>query len=126
MTSLKSSDVFNILKNDFNPTAEEFWIITFNSELCITQKYMLYRGTVNQCPIHCRDIFRFVVTYNAASFLVAHNHPSYNPLPSTQDYYWTNKINKLSSLIQIPFLDHIIFCENSYFSFADAGYFKKY
>ena len=119
-----SSQAFDLLKEKTNSYAEELWIISLNSSMKIIGFEMIFRGTVDHCLIHPRDILRFLVITNACSFIMAHNHPSNDPLPSEQDLILTRKIHKLSQLIQIPLHDHIIFTEAQYFSMADHGLLK--
>jgi len=44
-----------------------------------------------------------------------------NLKPSDSDQSITTKIREAGKLIEINLLDHIIFTDNSYFSFADEG-----
>ena len=54
---------------------------------------------------------------------MVHNHPSGNSYPSETDCMVTDKIAKLSALIEIPLLDHIIVGTDmkKYFSFHEKG-----
>lgn len=119
-----SSQAFDLLKTKNNSYAEELWIISLNSQMQIIGFEMIFRGTVDHCLIHPRDILRFLVSTNACSFIMAHNHPSNDPTPSDQDFILTRKIHKLSQLIQIPLHDHLIFTATQYFSMADHGLIK--
>lgn len=92
---------------------EQAWVLALDSQLKIIEVRMVSKGTVNFCQIHPRDIFRFVITKNAASFILAHNHPSENGLPSPQDIEFTKKILKLAQLHEIPLLDHVILTQTS-------------
>jgi DNA repair protein RadC len=58
---------------------------------------------------------------NAASIILAHNHPSNNLKPSTNDIELTKKIVKAGKVLEISVLDHIIFGNDKYFSFADES-----
>jgi DNA repair protein RadC len=52
---------------------------------------------------------------------VAHNHPSGNLKPSSNDKSMTDKISGACKLFDINLLDHIILTEDSYYSFAEEG-----
>lgn len=121
-----SLQAFEILKTHFNPYAEEVWVIALNSHLQVLSLEMIFRGTADQCLIHPRDIFRFLILSNASSFILAHNHPSQEVLPSDQDLIMTRKIHNSGLLFQIPIQDHVIFSAEKYFSMADHGYFKSW
>jgi DNA repair protein RadC len=104
---------------------EEFWVLALNSQLKVLGLEMLFRGTVDSCPIHIRDIIRFVCVRNASFFMVAHSHPSGDHGPSRQDLNVTRRIRKLSELLEIPILDHLILSNNGYSSLADRGFFRN-
>lgn len=87
---------------------EQAWVLALDSQLKVVEFNLTSKGTVNYCQIHPRDIFRFVISRNASSFILAHNHPSGNALPSVQDIQFTKRILKLSQLHEIPLLDHVI------------------
>lgn len=121
-----SLQAYEILRNEINPHAEELWVLALDSQMNLVRKEMLFRGTVDFCLIHPRDIFRCLVQANASSFILAHNHPSQNVLPSEQDLILTRKIHQLAQMFEIPLNDHLVVCETNYFSMADHGYFKKW
>lgn len=121
-----SSQAFSLLQPHFNSYAEEVWVIALNSHLQVIGLEMIFRGTVDQCLIHPRDIFRFLISRNSSSFILAHNHPSTEILPSDQDLILTRKIYNAGVLLQIPMQDHVIFSNEKYFSMADHGHFKNW
>ncbi len=55
---------------------EEVWAAALDPGKQVIAAQCLFRGTVDQCLIHPRDIFRFACIHNASALLVAHNHPS--------------------------------------------------
>lgn len=127
MTEVSSSlQAFECLRAQINPYAEELWLIALNSQMEAIKKEMVFRGTADHCLIHPRDIFRILILCNASSFIMAHNHPSDQVLPSEQDLVLTRKIHQLATLFQIPLNDHIIMTTSQYYSMADQGYFKKW
>ena len=60
---------------------------------------------------------------NAASIMLAHNHPSGDPTPSPADISVTRIIAESGKLLGIPLLDHIIIGSyGSFTSLVDKGY----
>lgn len=112
---------FNLLKTKFNPDTEEFWLITLNSTLNATHTFMLSRGTLNYCTVHPRDLFRECLRANAFAFIMAHNHPSLDVEPSPEDIKLTERFFKISKLLEIPLVDHLIFTDKDYYSFKQNG-----
>ena len=127
MTTISSSlSAYQCLRAEINPYAEEVWILALNSQLTLIKKDMLFRGTADFCVIHPRDIFRTLLLCNACSFVMAHNHPSNQLLPSKADLKVTKKIFLLTQMLQIPLVDHLILAEGNYYSLADHGWLTKW
>jgi DNA repair protein RadC len=78
-------------------------------------------GSLNSSIIHPREVFKAAVLLNAASLIIAHNHPSGDPQPSREDREITRVLAEAGSVLDIPLHDHVIVGETSYFSFKDAG-----
>lgn len=112
-------------KNSIRTDIEEFWIVALNAQLEVLAFDMLYRGTVEYCPTHPRDILKFVCIHQATSFIIAHSHPSGDSTPSRDDLKVTRDLRKLAELLRVPLQDHLIITKKGYSSLADRGFFKK-
>jgi DNA repair protein RadC len=66
-------------------------------------------------------VFKAALLLNAASLIIAHNHPSGDPAPSREDREVTRAIAEAGGILDIPLHDHVIVGEERYFSFKDAG-----
>lgn len=117
-----SQKVFEFFRPRVAPLQEEVWVAALNSQLLLIDHALIFRGTVDHCSIHPRDIFRFLLLNNATSFVLVHNHPSGSSTPSPQDLKMTMRIAQSAKILQIIFIDHVIVCEQNYFSFADHGF----
>lgn len=111
-----SSKAYSLLKKHINPNQEEVWLLSLNSELKLIELDMLFRGTAQFCPFHMRDLVRTLCLRNACSFILAHNHPSGNFLPSRQDLLVTRKIKKIAGLIEIQYHDHLVITHEGFSS----------
>jgi DNA repair protein RadC len=120
-----SSKVHSLIKKRISPTVEEVWVLALNSRLEILDCQLLFRGTVDFCPIHPRDILRLICLANASAWIIVHNHPSGDPTPSRQDNQMTRKLWKLSQLVEIPLHDHLIVSGEKFYSYADRRFFQK-
>lgn len=109
-------------KQHFNSEVEEVWILGLDTQLRLQFQEMLFRGTLFSCPFHARDIFRILLKHNSYAFILGHNHPSGSVQPSQQDFVMTRKLYKLAKLMELPMMDHIVFSNNEYFSFAENDY----
>lgn len=100
---------------------EEFWIIALNNSNVIVDKFKVSQGGLSKTIIDVRIILKKVIESLATSIILCHNHPSGNVEPSDADIQITNKIVDSSNILDIKVLDHIIFSDKKYFSFADQG-----
>lgn len=100
---------------------EEFWIIIMNRSNTILGIHQISQGGVTATVVDPRLIFKYALEQKAVSIIIAHNHPSGNINPSQSDVTLTEKLKKGGALLEIPVLDHIIFTNDGYFSFADEG-----
>ena len=57
----------------------------------------------------------------ASSIILCHNHPSGNCSPSAQDDALTKRLKSAGEIIDIRVLDHIIVCNDTFYSYADEG-----
>ena len=95
----------------------------------ITRSLVLTEGGVNETVAHPRDILHPVILEKAYGFILLHNHPSGDPLPSSVDRHLTDRIACAADLLGVDFLDHIIIGRptdrhDGYFSFREAGLLK--
>lgn len=81
----------------------------------------LFHGTIHSAAVYPREIVRRGLLHNAAKIILAHNHPSGHPEPSSADRQITLLIKQALELVDIEVVDHIIIGNPETFSFADAG-----
>ena len=82
-------------------------------------------GTVNECIVSMREIFKYAVLSNASYLLVFHNHPSGEAEPSEADIQMTERLREAGELMGIPVMDHIILGDREYVSFAERFHWSK-
>jgi DNA repair protein RadC len=69
-----------------------------------------------------REVFKLAVLQNAASIMLAHNHPSGIPIASAADLDVTNRLERAGKIMGIDLLDHIIIGDNEFFSLSERGF----
>ena len=104
---------------------EHFLCISLNGANEILKIKVVSIGTVNHTLAHPREIYSDVIKENAAAVIVSHNHPSGNCEPSKEDIITTKTLKNAADILGISFLDHIIFSQNSYFSFMEHDLLKN-
>lgn len=78
-------------------------------------------GGLSACPVSPGDVFRSLLREAASGVIFAHNHPSGDTHPSTEDLAITERLSAAGDLLGIRVLDHLIVGHEGYFSFLDAG-----
>ena len=65
-------------------------------------------GSSSASVVEPRSVFAPAILHNAASIIVAHNHPSGVSTPSKEDIDATRRLVEAGKILNIPVLDHII------------------
>jgi DNA repair protein RadC len=117
-----SRDIFEHLHPQFaDLNHEEFWILLLNRGNFIASKQLISKGGQAGTIADPKIIFKTALENNAAAIILAHNHPSGNLRPSQADINLTRKLRDGANILDLVVLDHVIFTDKGYFSFADEG-----
>ena len=81
--------------------------------------YDCIEGTTNQCALYSANVFRFLLSIAASSFIISHNHPGNCTSPSEADWQITEKLKAAGKLLDVPLLDHLIITDNKCVSLRD-------
>ena len=81
----------------------------------------MFRGTLTQTSVYPREVVKAALAHNAASVILAHNHPSGTPEPSTADRALTQSLKQALSLVDVRVLDHFVVAGRHVYSFAEHG-----
>ena len=102
---------------------EQFVVMYLNTRNRVLGIYPLSKGGISGTIAEVRLILSVALKVAATGIILAHNHPSCNLSPSTQDRKLTKKIGDACKFMDLKLLDHLILSpvEGEYFSFADEG-----
>lgn len=100
---------------------EEFWVMLLDRGNRVLHCRNVSLGGVSATVADPKIIFKQALDDLASSMILVHNHPSGNLKPSQQDINLTEKLVNAGKMLEIPVLDHLIFTNDAYFSFADEG-----
>ena len=110
--------VYNYYKDKIGSKKQEhFYAVYLDNQKKILGDKLLFIGTINYSIVHPREVFKEAYNLSASAIILVHNHPGNNPLPSTQDIETTNNLVKVGEILGIKIIDHVIVCENNYYSF---------
>jgi DNA repair protein RadC len=117
-----SEDAYNVIRPHLEDLKhEEFWILILNRRNQVLKKQHISSGGVSGTVADPKIIFHAALQELASSVLLVHNHPSGNRKPSQADINLTKNLKKAGEVLEIPVVDHIIYTDDGYSSFADDG-----
>lgn len=117
-----SKDAYEIIKPELMDLSYEvFWILLLNRANQVIKKCQISAGGISGTVADPKIIFKTALEHLCSAIILVHNHPSGNLKPSAADISLTKKMKESGNLLEIPVLDHIIFTDNGYLSFADEG-----
>jgi len=91
-----------------DPDREYFVALLLNGKNQISGIYQISQGSLNQSIVTPRETFKAAILANAAGMILAHNHPSGDLTPSSEDLAITRRLKEAGDLLGIKILDHII------------------
>jgi len=98
---------------------ETFQVLLLDGKHRLKRQETVSIGTLTTSLVHPREVFRPAVREAAAAVICAHNHPSGDPHPSTEDLEVTRRLLDAGRTLGIPLLDHVILGEGRYVSLRE-------
>ncbi|HNQ31776.1 MAG TPA: DNA repair protein RadC [Candidatus Woesebacteria bacterium] len=96
---------------------EHFVALYLDSHNQLIENRTISIGILNASLVHPRELFEPAVRLHSASIIVAHNHPSGNVEPSSEDRDLTKRLVETGKIMGIEIQDHIIVSHSEHFSF---------
>lgn len=117
---LSNKDVWNMCADFYRSKQEHLAVFYLDTRSCLIERKIIFIGTLNESVAHPRDIFEPALKLNAATVVIAHNHPSGNPDPSDADIYFTRTLIEAGKVLGIRVQDHLIVTPKNYFSMREG------
>lgn len=93
---------------------EHFILMTLNGGNRLINTHLISKGTLTASLVHPREVFSKAIEDNAASIIVAHNHPSGSLEPSQADNTVTVRLQEAADIIGVKLVDHLIITKGSF------------
>ena len=100
---------------------EIFLVMFLDAQNRLSATEELFSGTLTQASVYPREVVRRAMHHNAASVILAHNHPSGVAQQSAADELLTQQLKQALALVDVRVLDHFIVAGNQTLSFAERG-----
>jgi len=121
---MNPSSIVDFLKLEIGKEVTEYFYVLYLNNLNEVVKYStIAKGSLERTSFDFKEIFRKSLLFNANKIILAHNHPSNNPYPSSSDISTTHKLMKSAKILNIEILDHLIVGATSYYSFSEHNFF---
>jgi DNA repair protein RadC len=118
---LSPKDVWENLKDIRDHKKEHFVIFYLDTRNQEIQREIISVGILNANLIHPREVFEPAILHTAAQIIVAHNHPSGNPEPSSDDIVITKRLQEAGKILGIEILDHVVVTKNNHMSLKEKN-----
>lgn len=92
----------------FGHTREMLYAVLLDSDCVVKKVRKISVGTVNATPLYPREIVKFAVNEHYPYMILAHNHPTGDPLPSDEDLKITKSTELALNFIGVRLVDHVI------------------
>lgn len=103
-------------------SVENFRVLCFNARNTLVRDALVATGTTNACPVDPREVFRQALQARSSAIVLAHNHPSGDPEPSSLDVALTAELAEGARLLGIRVLDHVVMGDaGNFVSFLERG-----
>lgn len=102
-------------------TFESFYVLFLDVKNLLIDVKELSRGTLTHTSVYPREVVKEALARNAASVMLAHNHPSGTPDPSEADFLLTRALVQALALVDIRILDHFVVAGRHVHSFSEHG-----
>lgn len=100
---------------------EHFCVLYLDSQHRAIAFERHFTGTLSQTSVYPREVVRAALGHQAASVILAHNHPSGNATPSRADEALTQTLKAACALVDVRVLDHVIVAGGQALSMAEQG-----
>jgi DNA repair protein RadC len=100
---------------------ELFIVLYLDAQNRLIEVKDMFRGTLTQTSVYPREVVKDALILNAASVILAHNHPSGLAEPSRADECLTQALKAALALVDVRVLDHLVVAAAQTISFAERG-----
>lgn len=89
-------------------TEETVLLLLLDNKFGLIDCVKVHEGSVNSSAITMRKLIETALFKRASMVVLAHNHPSGEALPSSDDLFTTQQVKRAFDLVEIGMLAHII------------------
>lgn len=122
---ISSEEAYNILRPTFKEGTIEYReyakVLYLNQASEVIAYNTVSEGGLTETSVDVRLLLQGALLTNATQIILAHNHPSGNLKPSSQDDMLTRNVKNACEVMRVHFADHLILSADDYYSYRDEG-----
>ncbi len=122
---LDPRSVYELMRPVAYRPVEEFHVVLLDVRGRLLKTERCAQGSVSECPVAPREVFRVAVREGAHGVVFVHSHPSGCATLSAADDDLTARLRAGSELVGIVARDHVIVAGDSYYSYVEAGRWSR-
>lgn len=100
---------------------EEFCVLYLDAKMKLVADEVLFAGTLHEVSASPREVLKRALELNASGIVVAHNHPSGSPEPSSADFLFTEQLVMACAAMGVELHDHVVVGVEAHYSFKGHG-----
>ncbi|HEU4534053.1 MAG TPA: JAB domain-containing protein [Polyangiaceae bacterium] len=100
---------------------EELWLLTVDTRGWLRGARRIAQGGAWMHVLSVRDVLCLALRSGCPAFVLAHNHPSGDPTPSSSDVFATCAVADAAALIGLALLDHVVVGAEGHASMREMG-----
>lgn len=105
---------------------EVFAVVFLDAKNRVLTSRILFEGTLTASSVYPREVIVSALQHNAASVILAHNHPSGDVHPSGSDIRLTRQLYFALNYSGVTLHEHMIVGGDNFFSFAEQGFMTQF
>lgn len=105
-----------------NKRNENVYLLCLDAKCKVIACKWIGEGGLTSANAPVRKIVETALGVNAASIVLAHNHPGGLTAPSNDDIQCSFRIEQAMRIVDIAFIDHVVFAGGSSLSMRTSGY----
>ncbi|SDJ00783.1 JAB domain-containing protein [Alteribacillus bidgolensis] len=95
---------------------EVLLVLCLNTKNKVVAVHRAHVGSLNASVVHPREVLKAAILNNAASIIIAHQHPSGDVTPSREDIQVADRMKEAGRIVGIELLDALVVADNSSFT----------
>lgn len=104
---------------------EQFRILFLDKRNGLIADEVMWWGTIDHAPTYPREVVRRALELDASAIILAHNHPTGDPTPSSADVEVTRLIVEACRFLHIAVHDHLVIGREGHASLAGLGLIQR-